>query len=470
MSAQALTHNPTPRAVPHRRPRRLRTRNLLLATHSIARYGINGLIQSALSSAGEGVRASFGPVPAVFISEPALIRHVLVSNRENYSKENALFRALRPLAGNGIFLSDGDFWRSQRRIMQPEFTKKGVAELVDDMAAVASAVSTEWDIRRRCGETVDASETMREAAMRVICRTVLNVDVGADAATLGQTLDRLMVLFQTRFSLPGLAHTVVSRTVQPIEQRLIDRLDLFIASVIDQNQAEQADGVIRRLLDSPDPETGRQMSIAHLRDEIITLFIAGHETTANTLAWCWAMLATQRDIQDRLHEELDAVLGGRLPTAADLPSLPWTRAIFDEALRLFPPLPFIARQAERDDVLGETTIRAGTTVVLSFFTTHRRPDLWPEPLAFQPERFLPENAKQIDRYAYVPFGAGPRTCLGNHFAIAEGQIMLATLAQRFGVELVRRRKIHPNRLPGSLRPVPSVRLRLRPRQTSVAVS
>jgi cytochrome P450 len=438
-------------------------RDTLATVPDALRLGINGFIQSALARKGEFVASRLGPLPAVFVSSPELIRHVLVRNKDNYVKDNPLFAYLRPLAGNGLFLSDGEFWRSQRRIMQPQFTRKGVDAFVDRMAQVAAAVATEWDMARHRGRPVDASESMREAAMRIIAQSVLDTDVGKDAARLGKVLDRFLLLFQAQLSAPVPFAGLASYLVKGSMHRCIDAIDEFIASVVGQNRAHGNDGVVNRLLGAPDPETGRRMSAAHLRDEIVTLFIAGHETTANTLAWAWLQLCREPGVARSLHRELDAVLRGRPPRASDLPRLPYTRAVFDETLRLYPPVPFVPRMAVHDDNFGGHRVPAGTLVVASLFALHRRPDVWSDPLAFAPERFLPERRNEIDPSAYAPFGAGPRTCLGNHFAIAEGQVLLATLAQRFDVELATPDRIEVTKLPGSLRPNRPVTLRLRSR-------
>lgn len=438
-------------------------RDSLVAAPDALRLGINGYIQSALARKGEVVAASLGPLPAVFVSHPALVGQVLVKNKGNYVKDNPLFAYLRPLAGNGLFLSDGAFWRSQRRILQPEFTRKGVDAMVDGMAQVAASVATEWDLARRRGEPIDATESMRDAAMRIISQTVLDTDVGKEAARLGRLLDRFLFLFQVQLSVPSAVSSLASQVVDGPIHRCVGAIDDFIESVVEQHRAQGTEGVVHRLLAAPDPETGRTMSAQHLRDEIMTLFIAGHETTANTLAWAWLELCRNPAVFAHLQEELDTLLGGRRPQASDLPRLPYTRAVLEEALRLYPPVPFVPRRAVEDDELGGHRVPAGTLVLVSLFAMHRRSDVWPDPQRFDPERFLQARRAEIDPSAYAPFGAGPRTCLGNHFAIAEGQVLLATLAQRFDVELATRGRIDVSKLPGSLRPSQPVVLRLRSR-------
>lgn len=434
----------------------------LASLRGARRFGINGYFEEAIRRKGEVAFASLGPFPAVFVSRPDLIRHVLVTHKDVYLKDNPVFALLRPLAGNGVFLSDGEFWRSQRRILQPEFTSRGVDERVDGMARVATAVADEWAHACRAGRPVDATETMRDAAMRIICHTILNVDLGADAARLGRALDRLLVLLQVQLSVPGpLAGAVFQALEWPI-RATIASIDAFVADVIERNRAAGTDGLVNRLLASPDPETGRTMSAKHLRDEIITLFIAGHETTATTLAWSWVELCRHPRVLARLQAEADAVLGDRAPRADDLPRLPYARAVFEESMRLYPPLPFLPRLAATDDVIAGRHVPAGTMLVCSLFALHRRPDLWTEPLAFDPERFLPERRQSIDPSAYAPFGAGPRLCMGNHFALAEGAVMLSTLAHRFDVTRVGD-DVEITKLPGSLRPNRPVRLRLRRR-------
>lgn len=434
-------------------------RDTFASLPSALRNGINGYIEEAIRRKGEVAAASLGPFPAVFVSRPDLIRHVLVTHKDTYLKDNPVFELLRPLAGNGVFLSEGDFWRSQRRILQPEFTSRGVDSLVEAMGSVAAAVADEWEEAARAGRTVEASESMRDAAMRVICHTVLNVDLGDEAARLGRALDRLLVLLQLQLSVPGPLSATLWRALEPPMRATIATIDEFVAEVIERNRAPGTSGLVHRLLTSPDPETGRTMTTRHLRDEIVTLFIAGHETTATTLAWAWVELCRHPHALARLTAEADAVLGDRIPRAEDLPRLPYARAVFEEAMRLYPPLPFVPRLATIDDEIEGRHVPAGTILVCSIFALHRRPELWPSPLDFEPERFLPERRKAIEPGAYAPFGAGPRLCMGNHFALAEGAVMLSTLARRFDVALDDG-DIGITKLPGSLRPDRAVRLRL----------
>lgn len=443
-------------------PEAMAWRDTLASIPSALRYGINGYIEEAIRRKGEVAAMSLGPFPAVFVSRPDLIRHVLVTHKDVYLKENPLFELLRPLAGNGVFLSDGEFWRSQRRILQPEFTSRGVDERVAGMACIASSVADEWERARRAGHTVDATESMRDAAMRIICQTVLNVDLGPDAARLGHALDRLLALLQLQMSVPGsLAGTTWSALERPM-RTTIATIDAFVEGVIERNRVEGTAGLVNRLLVSPDPETGRTMTAKHLRDEIVTLFIAGHETTATTLAWAWVELCRHPHVLERLQDEADAVLGERPVVAEDLPRLPYARAVFEEAMRLYPPLPFVPRLTATDDVIAGRHVPAGTTIVCSIFALHRRPDLWTAPLAFEPERFLPERRKAIDTGAFAPFGAGPRMCMGNHFALAEGVVLLTTLARRFDATRAHD-DVGITKLPGSLRPDRALRLRLRAR-------
>lgn len=440
----------------------MRWRDAFASLPSALRYGIHGYLEEAIRRNGEVAAASLGPFPAVFVSRPDLIRQVLVTHKEIYVKDNPVFALLRPLAGNGVFLSDGEFWRSQRRILQPEFTPRGVDAQVDAMASVAAAVAYEWELARRAGRTVEATESMRDAAMRVICRTVLNVDLGADTAKLGRALDRLLVLLQAQLSTPGPLSFAVFRALSIPRDATIATLDAFVADVIARNRGAGSSNLVDRLLTSPDPETGRTMTTKQLRDEIITLFIAGHETTAITLAWAWVELCRRPRLLERLQAEADAVLGDALPRSEHLPQLPYARAVFEEAMRLYPPLPFVPRLATTDDVLDGRRVPAGTLIVCSIFALHRRPELWPSPLEFDPERFLPERRRSIDPGAFAPFGAGPRLCMGNHFALAEGAVMLSTLARRFDVSLDEG-AVGITKLAGSLRPDRPVRLRLRAR-------
>ena len=242
-----------------------------------------------------------------------------------------------------------------------------------------------------------------------------------------------------------------------------------MAGVLAERRAHGIDrgDLLAMLLAARDPDTGEGMSDKQLRDEILTIFLAGHETTANALSWVWYLLARHPQAEARLHEELDRVLGGRVPAYADLAELKWTRMVIEETLRLYPPAHTIARTALGEDRIGGVRVPAGAFISISMYVTHRNPNLWPQPERFDPERFAPAEVARRHRFAYLPFGGGPRICIGSSFALAEAQVVVATIAQRYQVRLAPGQIVEPIGLI-TLRPKGGMKVTLEPRRTAAA--
>jgi cytochrome P450 len=228
-------------------------------------------------------------------------------------------------------------------------------------------------------------------------------------------------------------------------RRAVVEFDALVARFVAQRRADSSarHDLLAMLLAARDTDTGEGMSDKQLRDEILTIFMAGHETTANALSWVWYLLAMHPDAEARLHAELDRVLGGRMPAFADLAALKWTRMVIEEAMRLYPPAHAIARTAIGEDRIGGVRIPPGASISISMYVTHRNPNLWPEPERFDPERFSPEAAARRHRFAYLPFGGGPRVCIGNAFALAEAQVIVAMVAQRYRLRLAPGHVVEP---------------------------
>lgn len=386
-----------------------------------------------------------------FIAAPMLMRRAFLCNSPDsvqfaLSLKNASFErkapqmryALEPLLGDGLFISDGETWRKRRRIVAPIVHVSQLAKFAPVMVEAAGEVRDRW--ARSEGGTVDVLVESATLTAEIICRTIFGRKLGHDYAR--QIVDgfseyqRLIGQIDL-ISLLGLPDWF-PRWYGPAIHKAVARIQQVLDQVIDSYRREKHDdddSLIRRLLDARDEETGQPLEPAALRNEIAVLFMAGHETTANALTWTWYLLSQTPEVEARLHREIDSVTGGRLPTLADVPKLTYTRAIFEETMRLYPPVPILPREALRDENFRGVRIPRGSLVFVVPWLLHRHKKLWDQPDHFIPERFLPENAGHISKFAYIPFSIGPRICAGMSFALTEAILCLATLAQRFQLRL-----------------------------------
>lgn len=395
--------------------------------------------------------ASFriGPRWFYLISDPELVRQVLVTDHRTFTKSLALQRA-RVLLGEGLLTSEGEFHLRQRRLAQPAFHRERVAGMAAAMVRHAEATADGW----RAGMRVDAAREMMRMTLGIAGETLLGADVGGEADEIGGALSDALGLFTRLHNPIGvlLDRLPISGTLRM--RRARQRLDETIYRVIAERRAsgEERDDLLGMLLAARDEEAdGAGMTDLQLRDELLTLFLAGHETTANALAWTWHLLARNPDAEARLHDELRTVLGGRAPVAADFPALPYTRAVVSESMRLYPPAWTIGREPVRDWRAGGYRIRAGSVVLVSPWVVHHDARWWSEPWAFRPERWMDGAEAGQTRFAYFPFGGGIRKCIGEGFAWMELVLALATLARRWRLVSI----------PG-VEPVPEPRITLRP--------
>lgn len=400
------------------------------------------------------------------INKPEYIEHVLVTNHRNYGKSHFARRMLGPLLGDGLLISEGEFWRRQRRIAAPAFHRKHIAQLAGAMFSCTETALVRW--RAMAGRPFDVAAEMRALTLDIIARTMFSTDVSAEVETVRRLVDIGVALRPNLLDLFGLPEWL-PRRLPAAYRRTIAEFDALVARLLAERRANgiDRDDLLSMLLAAKDPETGEVMSDKQLRDEILTVLIAGHETTANALSWAWYLLARHPEAEARLHDELDHVLGGRPAGFADLTELKWTRMILEEAMRLYPPAHTIARTAIGDDRIGGVRIPAGAFVSISIYVTHRNPNLWPDPEHFDPERFAPAAVAQRHRFAYLPFGGGPRICIGNNFAIAEAQIIIAAIAQRYRLRLAPGHEVRPI-AQITLRAKDGIWVTLEPRRTRAA--
>ncbi|MBI1297662.1 cytochrome P450 [bacterium] len=408
---------------------------LVGALPALIRNPLDYLLQ-ARAIYGDIYELDLGVTRLVTLNHPDHAQHVLVDNARNYSKGGAIWDSLRTLLGNGLPVSEGDFWLRQRRMMQPHFHRRKLAALTDQMAGVIEDEVTNWRHTTAPGQPFDAAHAVTQITMRVIVNALFGASLGTDqvdrvAGSLSFAVDHLFQGLITQ-SLPALLPIPGRRRYR----EAVQTIDEVVVAAIEQCRHSDDDSLISMLIDMVDTESGEQMTIGQLRDEAVTMFLAGYETTANTLAWSIHFMTQQPEIQDALQAEVDTVLQGRVPTFADLPNLRYTRMILEESMRYYPPSWQLTRTALADDVIDGVAIRQGQMVAVMQHGIHHHPTFWPDPQRFDPQRFTPEAAAARPKLAWIPFGAGQRFCIGNDLAMMEGALVLAMLAQRYTLAAV----------------------------------
>jgi cytochrome P450 len=399
-----------------------------------------------------------GKFRSLFINHPDLIEDVLVNNARLYYKGRIL-RANKYLFGEGLLTSEGDFWLRQRRLAQPAFHRARVNAYAATMAEYAEQLIATW----RNGEARDIHEEMMQLALRIVSKTLFDADVTRDAKEIGETLDVLLQIAA------NFGRTILVPLWVPSPRNIraklgIKRLEKVIYRIIAERRANGRDtGDLLSILLHAQDEDGTHMNDRQLRDETITLFLAGHETTANTLAWTWWLLAKNPAVEKKFHEELDGALGGRVPEVDDLPKLAFLNSVLTESLRLYPTAWGMARLAAEEHEIAGYPVRPGYGVAFAQWVIHRDARWFDAPLEFRPERWANGLAKQLPRFAYFPFGGGPRQCIGNTFALMEASVVLATIGQRFRFQLVPNHKVTPL-ASITLRPKNGIQVRLETRK------
>ena len=376
-------------------------------------------------------------------SEPEAVQRVLQDNARNYIK-GPLFDTMRSLVGNGLFLSNGDFWLRQRRLMQPAFHQRRLAALVDGMATEAEISCQRWAQAAAAGKPLNMADETTALAMRVVTRALFSTGLQGGEKRLAEAITVIIDQLAFRFEMPFYPPLSFPTPRNRRTRAAVRVLDDEVYAIITRRRADPAvkDDLLAMLMEARD-EDGQGMDDQQLRDEVLIMFAAGHETTANAMAWAFYELERHPAILAKLRAELAAVLGGRAPTADDLPRLVYTRQVIDETLRLYPPVFITNRQALQDDEVCGYRIPAGALVSVSPYAAHHDPKYWDNPYEFDPERFAPERAASRPRYAYFPFGGGPRQCIGKDFALYEAAVVLAMAAQRFDWRLAPGEEVRP---------------------------
>ncbi|MFC9652999.1 MULTISPECIES: cytochrome P450 [unclassified Streptomyces] len=373
----------------------------------------------------------------VMLNHPDYIRHVLVDKSEQYDKNAAVFKIARPVLRDGLIATpDMELWRRQRRMMAPYFTPRTVSNFARNMTDETTSMLGRWEERSDPAAALDVTDEFGQLALRIVSKSLFNAEVG-DAA---QAFERAFQLANTvlgdffSFPFPPLGFPTPSHVRL---RRAIDRMDGFVSGFISERLAQGVEAgeepdLLSLFLGAVDENDGKGMDLEQLHHEVLNICVGAYETTTNTLAWAFYLLARHPEVERKLHAEVDGVLGERtVPAFEDLPELTYTRMIVDEVLRIYSPAYQLMRRAREDDVIDGYRVPAGTQVLVNSYLLHRHPDFWEDPERFDPERFGAEEIAKRPRHAYVPFGSGPRVCLGKHFALTEICLAMAAIARRY---------------------------------------
>ena len=392
-----------------------------------------GFLLNAALEYGDVVYLKFANQQIYLLNNPDYIRDVLVTNNRNFIKSRGLQMAKRFL-GEGLLTSESDFHRRQRRLAQPAFHKQRINSYAHVMSEYAARTRDRW----HDGATLDIHQEMMRLTLGIVGKTLFDADVESEAKEIGEALNSIMQLFD-RITIPF--PQLMNSLPLPSNFRFLKahrRLDRTMYRIIGEHRAAGVDrgDLLSMLLLAQDEEgDGGSMSDLQLRDEAMTIFLAGHETTANAMTWTWYLLSQNPEVEAKFHTEVDEVLQGRLPAAEDVPWLRYTEMVFAESMRMYPPAWAMGRQVLHDYEVGGYVAPAGSIVLMSPWVMHHNPKYYPDPFKFDPERWTPAAREARPKFSYFPFGGGPRVCIGEGFAWMEGILLLAAIAQRWKMRL-----------------------------------
>lgn len=424
-----------------------------------------GTLERGWRQLGDLFVMQIGPRQLHVVSNPNTAHAVLVDGWRTFTRPREVLGGtlLTPLLGHSVLTTDGESWLSKRRLMQPVFHRQRIQHMGDQMAEAGVAMLKRWEAQP-AGAPVNFSAEMKLVTLDIINRTMFSTNVLPEADQLGPVVDEGLhfVSKMTRSLInlpPGWPTPARIRF-----KKLRATLDAYLYGVISERRASsrKRGDLLDMLLDARDEDTGLGMSDEQVRNEVATIYGAGHETTAIALTWAWLALNQNPGALRALRAEVDGVLAGRTPTMADLPALPYTLQVLEESMRLFPPVPITARMAYEPAMLGGHALPARSLVLVAINNIHRHPGYWEDAETFRPERFAPGNKASLNKEAYLPFLTGPHLCIGNSFALMEGQLLLALMAQRYDVRVVPDRQIE-RELAITMRPKGGLRVTLHPR-------
>lgn len=379
------------------------------------------------------------------VTEPEILRHVLLTNAENYRKTPIARALLEPILGRGLLTSEGSFWRRQRRIMAPAFHHKRIRAFADMMVELTEEMLESWPDAAAAGRPLDMQSEMSRVTMKIITRAMFSDHLDDDEAR--AVSDAIRELNRNRLRLRdliGLPEWLPRRPKKEVRDA-VNVIDRTVNRLIATRRADGADhgDLLSMLMMAEDADTGERMTDRQLRDEVITMFIAGHETTATALTWTYYALDRHREVELRLHDELDGALGPGSVTLEDLDRIPYARMVIEETMRLYPTVPQVARQALGEDDINGVKVTKGAIINMNIWLAHRDPRVWTDPENFDPERFDPARDDDRPKLAYFPFGGGPRICIGNSFAMMEAHLILATVARTWRLRMPEGHEVKP---------------------------
>lgn len=371
------------------------------------------------------------PEMAYLVSHPDYIRHILLENNRNYTKETYINQMFKSVVADGLLTAEGDDWLQQRRLMQPAFHQKRLAVLDGLITGETKKMLERWQTSAVSGSPVDIAYEMADLTLNITTLALFGVDIHTDADLVGEAV--------------SISADLLEKPRNPRFQNAARAVDEVVYRIIDRRRRDGQDSgdLLSMLMQARDGETGLGMNDLQLRNQVLTLLLAGYETTSSALTWTWYLLSAHPEAADRLRAELKKNLGLRTPTSADLPRLQFARMVFEESMRLYPPAWILGRKALADDEIGGYLIPANAILAISPYVVHRHAAYWDDPETFEPERFSPERAAERHHFAYIPFGAGPRKCIGNNLAMLEAQLIIAMIARAFRMRLVPGQAIRP---------------------------
>jgi cytochrome P450 len=412
--------------------------HLLMGVLPRVRRDTLGFLSETPRLYGPVARYRLGPLQSYLVTHPDGVKRVLQDHVANYTKDHLSYGMVRWIAGNGLVTSQGDFWLRQRRLAQPAFHRQRIGAMAGLMTQATNELLERWADVAAQGKPLHVGPEMMGLTLRIVGDALFGANMAQTTAVVGQAFDVLSAQVVNRFRTFNVLPPILPTRSDRAFRAAIKTLRGVVQGLITERRksGEDRGDLLSMFMLARDEETGAQMDDTQLVDEAVTMMVAGHETTATTLSWVWALLHQHPEVEAKVHAEVDSVLAGRTPGLEDLPRLPYVRMVVDEALRLYPPVYVLSRKVLKDDELCGFRIRGGASVDISPYATHRLPELWEEPEQFRPERFAPEQAAGRPRFAYFPFIAGPRQCIGNAFALMEAQLIIACVSQRFRPRMV----------------------------------
>lgn len=411
---------------------------------------------------GDVARFHLGPYKGYLVSDPEGVRRVLQANHRNYDKQNYDYEMLRLFVGEGLLTADGQHWLEQRRLMQPMFARGHLKSFSGAMYRPIQRMVESWREVANKDKVIDVAHEMNRLALEIVSRFLFGSSMHSHR---DQVIESFEVLnhevarrFQSLLALP----LWVPSPRNLAARRAIDRIDEVLEKLVANRDDTDSDGgLLRALTEAHGGDQGDSVQDRKVRDEIVTLTLAGHETTAALLSWTWYLLALHPDVAQRVRQEVDGVVGGRAPSAEDLENLTFTDQVLKESMRLYPPVWIVSRRAKQSDQISGYRIPADGVVAVSPYATHRHPRYWERPEHFDPTRFEPERERERHPFAYVPFGGGPRLCIGGAFALMEAKMVVASLVQRYQLDLEDPQSVRPEPLV-TLRPEGGLLMRIHP--------